>query len=499
MKCIKLTFSLLLLLTIAMGNAQDSNIFLDRAYWKTNPSIKSIEQNITEGHDISALSSSYFDAVSWALIEQVDNRTIKYLLSKKGNDVNKKTHDGRTYVFWAAYKNNLEMMQYLINKGAKMNVIDSHGYSVLNFAAVTGQLNPKLYDLCIANGSNPVTETNHDGANALLLVAPFLQNETLIDYFTSKGISINSTDANGNGLFNYATKNGNIELLKTLVNKGVETNVITKNGGNAMIFASQGTRRHTNSLEVFKYLESIGVTPNITTNSGTTPLHALAYKCKDLKVFDYFISKGVAINQADKEGNTALLNAAYNNDLAVIKHLIKLTDNINVANNEGKTALTNAIYRNTVDVVDLLIKNGADITVKDKNGNTLAYYLLKAYRSKSPEIFNKKLAILTKNGLNIKATQANGNTLFHVALNNSNLNLLKRVHDLGIDVNQKNDEGISPLHIAAMKAKDQSILKYLINIGADKTIKTDFNESVYDLAKENELLQLNTINIEFLK
>jgi len=499
MRNLKQTFVLLFLIIPIVTIAQDSNIFLDRAYWKTNPTIESIEQNIAEGHDVSALTPSYFDAVSWALIEQVDNKTIKHLLTKKGNDVNKLTHDGRTYIFWAAYKDNLEIMQHLIAKGAKMNVIDSHGYSVVNFAAITGQLNPKLYDFCIANGANISTETNHDGANALLLVAPFLKDYTLIDYFTSKGLSINSTDTNGNGLFNYATKNGNIALLKTLISKGVNSNVKTKDGSNAMIFASQGTRRHTNTLEMFKYLESIGVSPNITTNNGTTPLHALAYKSKDIKVFDYFISKGVNINQANEDGNTVLINAAYNNDLPVIKHLLKQIKNINVANKEGKTALTSAISRNTVDVVDLLIKNGADITVKDKDGNTLAYYLLKTYRSKKTDAFNKKLEVLTKNGLNLKATQAKGNNLFHVALDNTNLDLLKRIHALDIDVNKKNNEGVSPLHIAAMKAKDQSILKYLISIGADKAIKTDFEETVYDLAKENELLQSNNININFLK
>ena len=58
-----------------------------------------------------------------------------------------------------------------------------------------------------------------------------------------------------------------------------------------MIFASKGTRRHTNDLDVFKYLESLGISVNITTTEGVTPLHSLAYKNKDVAVFDYFITK----------------------------------------------------------------------------------------------------------------------------------------------------------------------------------------------------------------
>ena len=40
---------------------------------------------------------------------------------------------------------------------------------------------------------------------------------------------------------------------------------------------------------------------------------------------------------------------------------------------------------------------------------------------------------------------------------------------------------------AAMKATDTTILKFLLDQGADKTIKTEFDETVLDLANENEL------------
>ena len=177
MKSKILIVSLLFTLISLATKAQDTNVFLDRDYWKNNPSIETIKADMAKGHSVSALNAFAFDAVSWALIEQTDNATITFLLQQDGNDVNKLTHDGRTYIFWAAYRDNLEMMEYLVNKGAKTDIIDSHGYSLLNFAAVTGQLNTKLYDFCIAKGANPAKEVNHDGANALLLVAPFLKDD----------------------------------------------------------------------------------------------------------------------------------------------------------------------------------------------------------------------------------------------------------------------------------------------------------------------------------
>ncbi|AXT62672.1 ankyrin repeat domain-containing protein [Aquimarina sp. AD10] len=459
-------FCIYLLLTTGLMFAQETNIFLNRDYWKTNPTIAAIEEKIKEGNDITQHNKHFFDAVSYALIEKVENKTIKHLLTKKGNGVNKLTHDGRTYIFWAAYRNNLEMMQFLVDNGAKTNIIDSHGYSLLNFAAVTGQLNTKLYDFCIAHGAKLKEEKNPDGANALLLVAPFIKEVKLVDYFTSKGIDLRSTDDFENNIFNYAAKKGNITFMNALIKKGISFKHLNKKGENAMIFASQGTRGHVNNLDTFKYLESLGINPNITTKNGVTPLHLLASKTKDVKVLEYFLNRGIDINQQNKN---------------------------------GKSPLTNAIHKNSIEITMFFINNGADIFIKDKKGNNLTHYLIASYNSRKKDVFNQKLELLILKGLDVTESQGKGNTLFHLALEKNDIDLLKKIKALNIDVNAKNKQGLTALHKAAMTAKDDRILRFLLSIGADKTIKTDFEESVLDLATENELLKKNNIALNFLK
>ena len=88
--------------------AQTKNIFFERSFWQEKPTIQLVEEKIKEGNSATALNPNGFDAVTYATLASAPNKVIKYLLTKKGNDVNKITHDKRTYVFWAAYKNNVE-------------------------------------------------------------------------------------------------------------------------------------------------------------------------------------------------------------------------------------------------------------------------------------------------------------------------------------------------------------------------------------------------------
>ena len=473
--------------------SQKNNIFHNRDFWKTNPSIQTIEEKIEEGNNVAALTNSAFDATSYSLIEKVDNKTIKYLLTKKGNDVNKLTHDGRTYIFWAAYMDNLEMMRYLVSKGAKTEIVDNHGYSILNFSATTGQTNQKLYDYLFGMNANIKTEKNNSGANALLLVAPHLKDLRLANYLISKGANLKDKDNNGNGFFEYAAKGGNIKFLKKLLNKGVYK------GKNAMIFASQGLRRKKNKLETYQFLETEGIRANVIDEKGRNPLHAIAYSNKNLATYKYFISKGVTVDLQDKEGNSPFMNAANSNNIEIVKFLSKRVKDINTKNKNGYSALGMAVDENSVEVVQFLIENGADINTKDKKGNTLSYPILNNYKTQNTKLFEAKLALLQKHGLVLNEIQNAGNTLLHIATENNNIPLLKRLSSFNIDLNIKNDAGLSALQIAVMKAKNDKIIKYLLSIGADKNVKTNFNETVFDLASENELLQKSNTNISFLK
>lgn len=483
-----------LLVVFSFTIQAQKNTLLERSFWKSNPTLASVEAAVNNGNNALESNSSGFDPTVFAINEGASNEVIKYLLNQKGSDVNKITHDQRTYIFWAANKGNIEIMEFLKSRGAKTNLTDSKGYSILTFAASSGQSNTKVYDFCSKSGINLKKDVDSEGANALLLIAPYDKDFSLISYFIAQGIDVKSTDRNGNTAFNYAAKGGNTTILKKLLENGVKYN------DNAMIMASQGIRGTSNSIEFYKYLESLNIKPNAVGKNGENVLHALVRKEKQANCINYFIAKQISVNQPDKDGTTPFMMAAsYNKELEVLNIVLNNVKDINVKNKKGVAALAFAVKNNSPEVIALLVDKGADVATTDANGDNLAYYLLQSNEVENKEVFEKKLLPLKLKGFDINKPQANGNTLYHLAAAKNSVALMQSLERFQIDVNAKNTEGITALHKAALVATDDTILKYLISIGAQKSPVTSFKETAFDLASENEYLTKNKIALDFLK
>jgi ankyrin repeat protein len=483
------------------ANAQ-KNTLLDQGFWKSQPDVAAVKAEVDKGSNPSQLNPQGFDPVVLAINSGAPNETVKYLLAQPGNDPSKLTHDGRIYLHWAASKGNVELMEHLISKGSKANVMDNHGMTVLNFAAGGGQQDTRVYDLCLQSGANLNKDLNHDGANALLLAIANDKDMKLTNYFVSKGLNLKSADANGANTFAYAARGGNIDVMKALREKGVPATDI------ALLMAAQGSRRSSNGIEVFEYLESLKLKPTVTGKNGENVLHSLVRRPRQEVLIKHFLEKGVDVNAADEEGNTVFMNAAASNrEIAVLELLAPKVKNINQANAKGVTALAMAVRGNSPEVVTYLIDKGADIKAVDKSGENLASYLIQSSRggargeggNQGADEFMAKLKILQDKGLDLKAPQKNGNTLYHLAVAKNDLALVKKLEPFQIDVNAKNKEGVTALHKAAMVSKDDAILKYLLSIGAKKDIATSFQETAFDLASENENLSKSNISLSFLK
>lgn len=483
---------------------QPSNTLMNADFWKAKPDLAAVKAEIAKGNSPSQQNAGSWDPVTTAILNNASLDILRYLVEQEGNGVTKKTHHSRSYLHWAASGGNLELVNYLIEKGSDVHYPDSYGTPITAYAAGGGNKNTAVYDALFKAGVDP-KQRYENGATLLMLAIASDPELTLTDYFISKGLSLSDKDDYGRTVTDYAARSANRELIEKLIGKGIQPT------GDALFFASIGSRTGAPGIDTYKYfVETLKLDPKTVNKDGANILHQIVRR-PNADVLNYFLEKGVDPNLADNEGNTPLILASVGRDAKYIDLLLPKVKNINAVNEKGQSALTRAIASGSPEVVSLLLKNGADSRVTDIDGNNLVYYWFESYRGPQPQgppngpqgrpndDFDKKLEILKSTGLNISAPQKDGSTLFHLAVARENLNQIQKAAELGADINGQDKDGVTPLHKAALIAKDDKILKTLISLGAKKELKTEFDETAYDLAQENDFLKTNSVSIDFLK
>jgi len=103
----------------------------------------------------------------------------------------------------------------------------------------------------------------------------------------------------------------------------------------------------------------------------TATLHTLLLACQDGdddKVDRILESGEVGVNAADESGITAAQVAAANDQLGVLKLLVKYHANINQTNNVGWTPLLQACWHGHTNIAQYLIEQGVDVNKRNKYG-----------------------------------------------------------------------------------------------------------------------------------
>ena len=127
-------------------------------------------------------------------------------------------------------------------------------------------------------------------------------------------------------------------------------------------------------LELVRSLLEKGADVNETCASGLTPLHWTSIK--DLAIAKLLLENGANINATDSDKNTPLHWLALSplqHPIELAKLLIENGADVNAIKTDGSTALHWACYYDHTDLAELLLKNGSDVNAVDSHGLTPLY------------------------------------------------------------------------------------------------------------------------------
>lgn len=162
---------------------------------------------------------------------------------------------------------------------------------------------------------------------------------------------INKKNSKGVTAIHYASFQGNIDIIKYLINYGADINCLTSRNLNVIHYAAQGNKP--NSLMYF-YLFHRGIVDLTSIDiGGSTALHWASYS-SSIEIAMYLIYYGADINAKDKNWNTPLHLAVIKNSYKMVQKLLQKGVDTTIKNKEKKTAKDIALKNKFDDIYKLL-------------------------------------------------------------------------------------------------------------------------------------------------
>jgi ankyrin repeat protein len=213
-----------------------------------------------------------------------------------------------------------------------------------------------------------------------------------------KGISVDSTEFNGDTVLMHAVEVGCSDLVDFLLESGADVNKKANYGGTALM-----TSALFNRAVLTARLLKAGAGINVVDNKGWTTL-TVATTYNSEQVFKLLIDSGAKIDVPDSRNETLLMKASHYPNLARI--LINMGADVNARNDGGATALFYA----SRETIELLVNAGAKVDERDKLGGTT---LMWACEAGQIDRVNKLISV----GADVNAKDAAGRSVLNHSLN----------------------------------------------------------------------------------
>ncbi|MFH1120851.1 MAG: ankyrin repeat domain-containing protein [Bacteroidota bacterium] len=349
-----------------------------------NSSLSFIKVLLAHGADIETKDIEGKTALIYAA-RNGSHPMLEFLVSQKAN-VNQVDTTGNTALFYCM--DEPEVFDYLLTNGVKMDHQNNMGRTILMEA--TGDSNKQLSNYLIAKGAD-VNIRDINGETALFncfssdIAANLINKGTIADIANNTNITP----------LHIAAYRGYLDMVELLISNGASLLKKDNFGLDALLYAVIGE-----NPDIVKYLLDKGADPNSKSISGSTPLMFAAYKLNYM-ISEQLILKGANIDEQDQDGYAPIfyifIDLEQNSNYYLqVKSLIEIFvskgADINITDKYGNTPLMYATSLGFKNIVEFLIFSGADPGIKNNNNQSAVdISTLAKYRSTRESLFNTKM------------------------------------------------------------------------------------------------------------
>lgn len=192
--------------------------------------------------------------------------------------------------------------------------------------------------------------------------------------------NIHITDTSGKTPLIYASIGGYVDVVKFLLQNGVNPNTATRYNQRAIDSVKNKSR-----LDITKLLIEYGA--DIFPKDGNIGPLLNASSLGDIKLIKFLLDNGIDINYQTKALSNALF---FSKDAETAKFLLENGADPNQQNDIGLTVLMMAVNQGDYNKVKILLENGADPNAVSNSGKNVLSYVF----SKSQENYNSIKTLL---------------------------------------------------------------------------------------------------------
>jgi len=265
---------------------------------------------------------------------------------------------------------------------------------------------------------------------------------------------------------------GHTDVVKELISKGAELDIIDNQGWSAACVAALNGRD-----EVVALLVEAGADFELTNKQGDTPA-CLAASYGHAEVIRKLAKKGDLLDLPNRAGHTPAIIAAIAGHANVITALAEAGVRFDMVDKKtGRAVIHYAAIRGHANVIEAIAATGADLDKKGPGGFTAAH--LAAQKG-----YANVIDALHKAGANLNIATGDGLTPAHIAAQKNHANVIKSLFEAGVDLNRQNINRETPLHLA-IQAANYAAIKRLLDCGANTSLKDFRQQTPLDYASSD--------------